>query len=126
MLNQEYMTVNGMPVPINGEKNVVEIIHKAGIKLPTFCYYRELSIYGAYCMCMVENEWGGLDAACSAQPYVPVEEKRRRAQSLYAADKMSSCKHSEENPLIMGLFSGILKGKVHGLRQVHYESENPS
>ena len=68
MINQEYMTVDGIPVPLDGEKNVLEVIRKAGIKLPTFCYHSELSIYGACRMCMVENEWGGLDAACSAAP----------------------------------------------------------
>ncbi|MDL2214151.1 [FeFe] hydrogenase, group A [Clostridia bacterium OttesenSCG-928-O13] len=64
----EYMTIDGIPVPLEGEKNLLEVIRKAGIKLPTFCYHSELSIYGACRMCMVENEWGGLDAACSAQP----------------------------------------------------------
>lgn len=64
----EYMTIDGIPVPLQGEKNLLEVIRKAGIKLPTFCYHSELSIYGACRMCMVENEWGGLDSACSAQP----------------------------------------------------------
>lgn len=68
MTSQEYMTVDGIPVPIEGEKNLLELIRKAGIELPTFCYHSDLSIYGACRMCMVENEWGGLDSACSAQP----------------------------------------------------------
>ncbi|MDL2217819.1 [FeFe] hydrogenase, group A [Christensenellaceae bacterium OttesenSCG-928-M15] len=68
MNNQEYMIVDGIPVPLEGEKNVLAVIRKAGVKLPTFCYHSELSIYGACRMCMVENEWGGLDAACSATP----------------------------------------------------------
>ncbi len=68
MVNQKYMTIDGIPVPLEGEKNILEVIRKAGIKLPTFCYHSELSIYGACRMCMVENEWGGLEAACSAQP----------------------------------------------------------
>ena len=68
MDNKQFMTIDGIPVEINGEKNLLELIRKAGIKLPTFCYHSELSIYGACRMCMVENEWGGLDAACSAQP----------------------------------------------------------
>ena len=68
MKKLDYMFVDGVPVPLQGEKNVLEVIRKAGIKLPTFCYHSELSIYGACRMCMVENEWGGLDAACSAQP----------------------------------------------------------
>jgi NADH-quinone oxidoreductase subunit G len=65
---KEYMTIDGVPVEINGEKNILELIRKAGIDLPTFCYHSDLSIYGACRMCMVENEWGGLDAACSTPP----------------------------------------------------------
>ncbi len=64
----EYMTIDGIPVEINGEKNVLELIRKVGIELPTFCYHSELSIYGACRMCMVENERGGLEAACSTPP----------------------------------------------------------
>ncbi len=68
MIHQDFMVIDGIPVRLEGEKNVLEVIRKAGIKLPTFCYHSELSIYGACRMCMVENEWGGLDAACSAMP----------------------------------------------------------
>ena len=67
-MSNGYVTVDGVPVEINGEKNLLELIRRAGIKLPTFCYHSELSIYGACRMCMVENEWGGLDAACSTPP----------------------------------------------------------
>lgn len=62
------MTVDGIPVEITDEKNILEVIRKAGIKLPTFCYHSDLSVYGACRMCMVENERGGLDAACSTPP----------------------------------------------------------
>ena len=73
MDNKEFMTIDGIPVEINGEKNLLELIRKAGIKLPTFCYHSELSIYGACRMCMVENQWGGLDAACSEKPRAGME-----------------------------------------------------
>ena len=49
------MIIDNIPVAINGEKNLLELIRKAGIELPTFCYYSELSVYGACRMCMVEN-----------------------------------------------------------------------
>ncbi len=62
------MTIDGIPVEIKGEKNLLELIRKVGIKMPTFCYHSELSIYGACRMCMIENEWGGIDAACSTIP----------------------------------------------------------
>jgi NADH-quinone oxidoreductase subunit G len=68
MENKKYMTVDGVTVEINGEKNLLEIIRKVGIEMPTFCYYSELSIYGACRMCMVENEWGGFEASCSTPP----------------------------------------------------------
>ena len=68
MAEKQYMTVDGIPVEIEGEKNILEVLRKAGIQLPTFCYHSDLSIYGACRMCMVENEWGGLDAACSTPP----------------------------------------------------------
>jgi NADH-quinone oxidoreductase subunit G len=62
------MKIDGMPVEIAGEKNLLELIQKVGIKMPTFCYHSELSIYGACRMCMVENQRGGLEAACSTVP----------------------------------------------------------
>lgn len=68
MNNKDIMMIDGIPVEINGENNLLELIRKAGIKMPTFCYHSDLSIYGACRMCMVENERGGLDAACSTPP----------------------------------------------------------
>ena len=62
------MTIDGIPVEINEEKNLLELIRKQGIEMPTFCYYSELSVYGACRMCMVEDKWGNMDAACSAVP----------------------------------------------------------
>ena len=41
------MLIDNIPVAIEGEKNMLELIRKAGIDLPTFCYNSELSIYGA-------------------------------------------------------------------------------
>ena len=68
MEEKQFMTVDGLSVEIAGEKNVLEVIRKLGIKMPTFCYHSELSIYGACRMCVVENERGGIDAACSTKP----------------------------------------------------------
>ena len=63
------MYVDGQRVAFDGEKNVLSVIRKAGIDMPTFCYYSELSVYGACRMCMVENEaTGKLDASCSMEP----------------------------------------------------------
>ncbi len=72
MNQMQTLTIDGIPVEINGEKNLLELIRKAGIELPTFCYYSELSIYGGCRMCMVENG-KGVDAACSTPPRAGME-----------------------------------------------------
>ena len=55
MVKTEFMYVDDIPVEINGEKNMLQLIRKTGVKLPTFCYHTDLSIYGACRMCMVED-----------------------------------------------------------------------
>ena len=62
------MTVDGVPVLIEGERNLLEVISKVGTIMPVFCYHSYLSIYGACRMCMVEDDRGRLMAACSTLP----------------------------------------------------------
>ena len=62
------MYIDGQRVPFDGEKNVLAVIRKAGIDMPTFCYYSELSTFGACRMCVVEDEKGKIDASCSMEP----------------------------------------------------------
>ncbi len=64
----DYITIDGRCVPLEGEKNILALIRKAGIDLPTFCYHSELSVYGACRMCVVEDEKGRILASCSEQP----------------------------------------------------------
>ena len=54
------------------------------------------------------------------QPRGDVEERERRSKSLYESDRACSNKRSEENPLMMQLYNGLLKGKVHELLHVDY------
>lgn len=60
--------VDGMEFPINGERNLLEVVRKGGIEIPTFCYHSELSIYGACRLCIVEVEGRGIMASCSTLP----------------------------------------------------------
>ena len=63
------MIIDGQRVSFDGEKNVLSVIRKAGIEIPTFCYYSDLPVYGACPMCVVENEeTGKIDASCSMEP----------------------------------------------------------
>lgn len=65
---ENFIEIDGKPVKIEGERNLLEVISKSGIKLPVFCYHSDLSIYGACRMCMVEDEKGRMMAACSTVP----------------------------------------------------------
>ena len=47
MANKGIMYIDGQRVPFDGEPNVLSVIRKAGIEMPTFCYYSDLSVYGA-------------------------------------------------------------------------------
>ncbi len=60
--------VDGIELPIEGERNLLEVIRKGGIEIPTFCYHSELSIYGACRLCIVEVEGRGIMASCSTPP----------------------------------------------------------
>ncbi len=77
------MIVDGQRVPFDGEKNVLSVIRKAGIDMPTFCYYSELSVHGACRMCIVENvKTGKIDASCSMEPRDGLEIRTNTARLL--------------------------------------------
>lgn len=63
-----YVVIDNHQIPIEDEQNLLELIRKAKIDLPTFCYHSELSVYGACRLCMVEVEGIGLVSACSTPP----------------------------------------------------------
>ncbi|HNW12415.1 MAG TPA: 2Fe-2S iron-sulfur cluster-binding protein, partial [Candidatus Rifleibacterium sp.] len=67
-IEKNTMIINGMEVEIGDERNLLELIRKTGIEIPTFCYHSELSIYGACRLCLVEIEGRGLHASCSIKP----------------------------------------------------------
>jgi NADH-quinone oxidoreductase subunit G len=67
-MSAQTLTIDGFTVPFEGERNLLEVIRKAHIELPTFCYHSELSIYGACRLCMVDVEGRGIVAACSTLP----------------------------------------------------------
>lgn len=94
------MMINGEKVEFEKEKNVLEVVRKAGIDLPTFCYHSELSIYGACRMCIVEDKWGKIFASCSTIPQEGMEiytsterlvKYRRTILELILAEHESNC-----------------------------------
>ncbi len=105
-MNGQFMLIDNIPVEINNEKNILELVRKAGIELPTFCYYSELSVYGACRMCMVENKWGDIEAACSTPPKAGMEvftntprlrKYRKMILELLLANHCRDCTTCEKN-----------------------------
>lgn len=106
-MNQNYMIIDGMPVALEGnERNLIEVIRKSGIEMPTFCYHSDLSIYGACRMCMVEDERGRLMASCSTLPYPGMNIKtnserlrkyRRNILELLLSEHCSDCTTCSNN-----------------------------
>ena len=63
-----FMTIDGRKVEFTDEKNVLSVIRKAGIDIPTLCYHSELSTFGACRLCTVEDNRGRTFASCSEEP----------------------------------------------------------
>jgi len=97
---QPTLTIDGKTVAIEGERNLLELIRKANIDLPTFCYHSELSVYGACRLCIVQIEGRGIQGACSTPPEPglkvqtttpEIREIRRIAVELLLANHDQSC-----------------------------------
>ncbi len=94
------LTIDGREIRIENERNLLELVRKAKIELPTFCYHSELSIYGACRLCLVEVEGRGIMGACSTPPEPgmnirtsteEIREIRRIALELLLANHEGNC-----------------------------------
>lgn len=129
-MNNNFMMIDNIPVEINGEKNLLELIRKAGIDIPTFCYHSELSIYGACRMCMVENKWGSMEAACSTPPRAGMEihtntpklrKYRKMILELLLANHCRDCTACGKN----GRCKLQELANRYGIRDVRFENTAP-
>jgi len=105
-MEKNHVIVDGTRIELNGERNLLEVIRKAGIDLPTFCYHSELSVYGACRMCICEIEGRGLQATCSTPPEPGMVIKtntqktmriRKMALELLLANHHGNCQTCEKN-----------------------------
>lgn len=127
---EKYMIIDGERVAFTDEKNVLAVIRKAGIILPTFCYYSDLSIYGACRMCVVEDERGGILASCSTPPKNGMEIRtntpqlyyhRKRILELLLAAHCRDCTTCEKN----GKCKLQELANRFGIPGVRFENTNP-
>ncbi len=60
--------IDGKEVEYTDEPNLLEVIRKAGMNVPTFCYRPDLTSFGACRMCVVEVEGRGIQSSCTMPP----------------------------------------------------------
>lgn len=92
--------IDGKEVEFTNEPNLLEVIRKAGMNVPTFCYRPDLTTFGACRMCVVEIEGRGIQSSCTMPPEVGLRvhlntEKTRRIRKtvleLLLANHDKSC-----------------------------------
>ncbi len=67
------LTINGQPVEIEKDSYIIQAAEKLGIKIPTLCYYKHTTPYGACRICIVEMKKKGRTRLVTACNF-PVEE----------------------------------------------------
>ena len=124
------MIIDGSRVNFDDAPNILALVRKAGIDLPTFCYYSDLSIYGACRMCVVEDQWGGIIASCSTPPKDKMEVKtntpklhqhRKMILELLLAAHCRDCTTCDKNGKCR------LQELAHrfGIHSVRFENKKP-
>ncbi|MCD8377487.1 MAG: [FeFe] hydrogenase, group A [Candidatus Gastranaerophilales bacterium] len=68
MTNKKTLFIDGKEVEFTDEPNLLEVIRKAGMNVPTFCYRPDLTSFGACRMCVVEVEGRGIQSSCTMPP----------------------------------------------------------
>ena len=120
------ITINGNKVEFTDEKNVLTIIRKAGIDMPTLCYHSELSTFGACRLCTVENDRGQCFASCSEEPrdgmviYTHTERLRRHRKLIV---ELLLAAHCRDCTTCMKSGECVLQDLAHkmGVREVRFQ-----
>ena len=120
------MTINGKKVEFTDEKNVLTIIRKAGIDMPTLCYHSELSTFGACRLCTVENDRGQCFASCSEEPrdgmviYTHTERLRRHRKLIV---ELLLAAHCRDCTTCVKSGECVLQDLAHkmGIREVRFQ-----
>ncbi len=120
------ITINGKKYTFTDEKNVLTIIRKAGIDLPTLCYHSELSTFGACRLCTVENDRGQCFASCSEEPrdgmviYTHTERLRRHRKLIV---ELLLAAHCRDCTTCMKSGECVLQDLAHkmGVREVRFQ-----
>ncbi len=64
----KHMIIDGISCEFENARNVLEVALQNHIDIPNLCYCESLSVYGGCRLCVIENERGGIEAACTVVP----------------------------------------------------------
>ena len=68
MSDKKTLFIDGKEVEFTDEPNLLDVIRKAGMNVPTFCYRPDLTSFGACRMCVVEVKGRGIQSSCTMPP----------------------------------------------------------
>lgn len=129
--NKKTLFLDGREVEFTDERNVLEVIRKQGLNVPTFCYRPDLSISGACRMCVVEIEGRGIQSSCTMPPEPGLKIKlnservrrvRKTVLELLLADHDRECTTCDRS----GTCTLQALSEEYGLKEIRYAKKSPS
>lgn len=112
-------TINDKKLQIEEGKTILEVALEQDIKIPTLCYHKELTPYGACRLCLVEVVAGGrtgLEASCVYKVTEGLEvktdtEKVKKARKIVFELLMARCPDAEKIRKLAAEY-GITKTRI--------------
>jgi len=131
MNTDQFINIDKKEILIENEQNLLEVIRKAKIDLPTFCYHSELSVYGACRLCMVDVDGMGLVPACST-PLSPGMKVRTNTEETRKMRKiiveLLLANHSQNCPTCQKSSTCQLQALARrlGITKIRFKNQNPN
>ena len=126
--DKKTLFIDGKEVEFTDEPNLLEVIRKAGMNVPTFCYRPDLTQFGACRMCVVEVEGRGIQSSCTMPPenglkiHLNTEKTRRiRKTVLELANHDKECLTCEKS----GNCELQQYAEEYGIRKIRYAEKQP-
>lgn len=132
--DKKTLFIEGKEVEFTNEPNLLEVIRKAGMSVPTFCYRPDLTQFGACRMCVVEVEYPNgrvmVNSSCTMPPEVDIKVKlnservrriRKTVLELLLANHDRECTTCEKS----GQCELQQYAEEYGIRKITYPTLKP-
>ena len=132
--DKKTLFIEGKEVEFTNEPNLLEVIRKAGMSVPTFCYRPDLTQFGACRMCVVEVEYPNgrvmVNSSCTMPPEVGIKVKlnservrriRKTVLELLLANHDRECTTCEKS----GQCELQQYAEEYGIRKITYPTLKP-